>query len=167
MMNIRYSTIVNSQPLSRLRNLTEKICHSYSLPERGKQTFWVIHRSSLQEALLIRYKGQVYAYLNRCLYEGEPLDSEDGEVFDASGNFLCSSHNGICYDPRTGECFSPIALGEKLIALSVYEFNGMVFLKDKQATLANKNLLQFPIGKNTDTQLFIQNEYSCIYHPEN
>ncbi|AUI69801.1 Rieske (2Fe-2S) protein [Beggiatoa leptomitoformis] len=166
-MNYRYSTIVNSQPLSRLRNLTQKICHSYSLPERGKQSFWVIYQSRLCEALLIRYKGQAYAYLNRCLYSGKPLDSEDDEVFDASGNFLCSSHDGICYDPRTGECFSPIGLGEKLIALSIYELNGVIFLKDAHTSLSNKHLLQFSIGKNADTQLFIQNEYSCIYHQDN
>lgn len=152
-----------SQQINQLSVITQHICSSTALPELGKHAFKVLYRSKAHAAIVVRFHGQVYAYLNQCLYSGKALDSEDANVFDETGHFLRASDSGICYSPITGEGFSPICMRQKLTALRVVELDGVIYLKDKQATLYNDALIRLTLNAEDEVNIVLfQEEYSCI-----
>lgn len=113
----------------------ERICLGSQLPELGKFSFNVHYRGIPRSAILVRYKGVVYGYLNQCVHMPRPLDCEHSDIFDESGRYLQCSMHSICYDPVSGESLSEICAGKKLTALQVREEGGGVYLVDKRAVL--------------------------------
>jgi nitrite reductase/ring-hydroxylating ferredoxin subunit len=112
------------------------ICSSAELPELGKRAFAVDYRGERQPALLIRFKGAVYGYLNRCVHVPKRLDREEEDVFDATGQFLQCSLHAVQYYPETGLARSEICAGKRLTALRVEERDGWIRLTEKRAALA-------------------------------
>ena len=114
----------------------EPICPSLDVPELGKFSFAVQYRGVSRDAILVRFKGVVYGYLNQCVHMPKPLDCEHSHIFDDSGRYLQCSMHTICYDPATGEALSEICAGKKLTALQVREEGEWVYLVDKRAARA-------------------------------
>lgn len=73
--------------------------------------------------IVIRHRGQLRAYLNRCAHVAMELDWLPGRVFDADGQSLVCATHGALYDPADGRCtggpcagrggLRPIALVER------------------------------------------------------
>lgn len=116
--------------------MAEFICYDADVAERGQHVFTVDYRGVRRGALLIRYEGIVYGYLNRCVHMPKPLDVEHDRLFDDTGRYLQCSMHTIRYEPATGECISEICAGQRLTALKVREAAGMIYLVDKRARLA-------------------------------
>lgn len=71
------------------------------------------------EALLVRFGGEVHAYLNICRHVGTPLDWMPNEFFDAEGKrLLCRTH-GALYDPASGLCVAGPCGGQSLVRVQV------------------------------------------------
>jgi nitrite reductase/ring-hydroxylating ferredoxin subunit len=106
------------------------ICPSSSLQEGGVGQRFEIERAdgSRLPAFAVRYRGRVYAYLNRCCHIPVELDLEDGKLFDLSGHYLICSTHGARYRPDTGYCNWGPCRGQSLTALEVVEQNGQVWL---------------------------------------
>jgi nitrite reductase/ring-hydroxylating ferredoxin subunit len=116
-------------------NIPEPICHSLEVPELGKFAFVIQHRGVRRDAILIRFKGVVYGYLNQCVHMPKALDCENSDIFDETRQYLQCSMHTICYDPATGEALSEICAGKKLTSFKVSEEGGWVYLMDKRAAL--------------------------------
>ncbi len=86
-----------------------------------------------REAILIRFKGTVYGYLNQCVHMPKTLDCEDGNIFDETSRYLQCSMHKICYDPTSGASISELCSGKKLTALKVKEQGEWVYWLDKKA----------------------------------
>ncbi|MDT4289093.1 Rieske 2Fe-2S domain-containing protein [Methylomonas sp. MO1] len=111
------------------------ICPTQQLPELGKFSFELLYRGAPQHAVLIRFQGEVYGYLNQCVHMPRTLDCENSNIFDESGRYLQCSMHSICYDPVSGESLSEICLGKKLTALKVKEQDEWIYLVDKRAAI--------------------------------
>ena len=111
------------------------ICQGTQILELDKFLFTVNYRGEQRNAVLIRFRGVVYAYLNQCVHMPKALDCEDSRIFDESGRFLQCSMHSICYDPVSGESLSEICQGKKLTALKIKEEGDWVYLQDKRASL--------------------------------
>lgn len=71
------------------------ICHSGDLLEAGRGVrFSVVWRGREEPAFAVRFRGRVYAYLNRCAHTPIELDWNAGEFFDAEGECLIRPHLG-------------------------------------------------------------------------
>jgi len=103
--------------------------------ELGKFPFSVQYRGTRCDAVLVRFKGKVYGYINQCVHMCLPLDCEQSCIFDKSGHYLQCSMHGVCYDPVTGKSLHNVCGGKKLTALKVKEKEGWVYLVDKDAEL--------------------------------
>lgn len=112
------------------------ICPSLDLAELGSHSFQVLYRGVQQEAILVRFRGVVYGYLNQCVHMPRRLDGEEPRVFDEAGGAIRCSMHGITYRPETGECLSEICAGKFLTPLRVDEREGVLYLTDKRASLA-------------------------------
>ena len=105
------------------------ICASGDLAEAGKGFRFTIMRNQREaEAFLIRFRGQVFAYINECGHVPAQLDWLPGEFFDDSKLYLICSVHGALYAPDSGRCLGGRCQGKGLAALDVVESDGQVFL---------------------------------------
>lgn len=111
------------------------ICRPEQVPELGKYSFNVLYRGAPHPALLVRFHGEVYGYLNQCVHMPRTLDCENSNIFDDSGRYLQCSMHSICYNPVSGESLSEICLDKKLTALKIKEEKDWIYLVDKRAVI--------------------------------
>lgn len=105
------------------------ICASDDLPEAGKgMRFPVSQRGREIPAFVIRFHGQVHAYLNQCAHVPAELDWQPGEFFDDSKLYLICAIHGALYSPKTGACLGGRCQGRGLVPLPVEERDGAVYL---------------------------------------
>ncbi len=86
-------------------------------------------------ALIFLFDNQAYAYVNHCMHMHRPLNCEQDAVFDETGQFLRCSMHGFIFDPKTGECQSPVCLGQRLQALRLQTLDGVVYFSEKHLLL--------------------------------
>jgi len=60
-----------------IRRVPEPICQGYQVTELGKFSFNINCRGKSRSAILIRFNGAVYGYLNQCVHMPRALDCED------------------------------------------------------------------------------------------
>lgn len=81
------------------------------------------------EALLVRFEGEVHAYVNVCPHVGTPLDWMPNEFFDAEGRRLMCRTHGALFDPVNGDCLTGPCQGKALRSIPVEQRrDGTVYL---------------------------------------
>ena len=106
------------------------ICRSAELADSGRGVrFEVEYFGETAPAFVVRYRGAVQGYLNRCAHVAMELDWQEGVFFDSDGrDLLCSTH-GATYDASTGHCMGGPCNGSPLVKLRVEERDGNVYFK--------------------------------------
>ena len=104
------------------------ICPSVQLLDAGKgMRFEVEYFGEPAPAFVVRYKGRVHGYLNRCAHVAMELDWQEGVFFDSNGrDLLCSTH-GAMYDAASGRCLGGPCNKSPLVKLRVEERDGMIY----------------------------------------
>ena len=111
------------------------ICLSEQIAERAHGwRFTLDARDGPAPAFAVRYRGKVYAYVNRCAHVGVELDWAEGNFFDISGLYLVCSTHGAAYEPDSGRCAGGPCNGRGLLALRVIERDGGVYLLEDEET---------------------------------
>ena len=112
------------------------ICPSLDLQERGTGIrFSVGTARGPVPAFVVRYRGTVQGYLNRCAHVRIELDAQPGEFFDMAGLYLVCATHGAAYVPETGYCIGGPCKGQRLIKLAVEERDGGVYLLENEETV--------------------------------
>jgi nitrite reductase/ring-hydroxylating ferredoxin subunit len=82
----------------------------------GQTKKFVLRRGAEEiEALLLNFRGALYAYVNRCRHVPMTMDWVENRFFTDDGAFLQCATHGACYRPDTGECVDGPPLGRFLI----------------------------------------------------
>lgn len=111
------------------------ICDSADVLESGAGVrFQAEHQGEPTQAFIIRFKGRVYGYLNRCGHVPAELDWKPGEFFDYSKLYLVCTVHGALYSPSSGRCLSGRCAGRGLVPLAVAEREGKVYMLDPEQT---------------------------------
>lgn len=106
----------------------QRLCASDELAERGAaHVFDVLHFREPMRAFVLRFDGQVVAYLNRCLHVPTEMDWQHGEFLDGDREYIICSIHGATYEPRHGHCVGGPCGRGKLTALKVIERDGEVY----------------------------------------
>jgi nitrite reductase/ring-hydroxylating ferredoxin subunit len=109
------------------------ICASSALVDGGRGVrFALVRHGASRSAFAIRYDGRARAYLNSCAHIPVELDWLEGEFFDRSGLYLICATHGATYDPANGHCIMGPCKGQRLIALTVEERDGRVYLTERE-----------------------------------
>jgi len=103
------------------QQIPEPICPGSQVSELGKYAFAIHYRGERRDAILVRFKGVVYSYLNQCVHMPKALDCEQAHIFDETGQYLQCSMHTICYDLVAGESSSEICAGKKPTSIQVKE----------------------------------------------
>lgn len=104
------------------------ICASASVEEGGKGVRFPVSAFGVDATgFVVRYRGQVYAYLNRCAHAPVELDWFKGEFFESSKlHLMCSTHGAI-YAPESGACVGGPCRGGKLRPIDVREADQRIY----------------------------------------
>jgi nitrite reductase/ring-hydroxylating ferredoxin subunit len=115
-----------------------RICDSGALVEGGAAVRFTVRRAQQPlPAFVVRYRGVVHAYVNRCAHRGVELDWEPGKVFDAEGRYLLCATHGAMYEPENGKCIAGPCRGGMLVNVPVSETDGTICLASNEGwTLA-------------------------------
>jgi nitrite reductase/ring-hydroxylating ferredoxin subunit len=109
-----------------------RICASGELIEGGPgQRFKVMRQGSEEAAFVVRFRGRVHAFLNRCGHVPVELDWQQGEFFDSSGLYLICATHGALYAPDSGRCLGGRCNGKGLDPVAVAEHDGWVVLTEE------------------------------------
>lgn len=105
------------------------ICESGALADAGKGVRFKVQSPLGEEpAFVVRFRGKVYAYINRCEHVPVELDWIDGEFFDYSKLYLICTVHGAAYLPESGLCVQGPCPGKRLKPVPVEERDGRVLL---------------------------------------
>lgn len=105
------------------------ICASAEVAEGGAGFRFSIQRFGREEpAFLIRFRGRVHAYMNRCGHVPVELDWQHGEFFDHSKLYLICATHGALYAPESGHCLGGRCNGKGLEPVPVEERDGNVYV---------------------------------------
>lgn len=109
------------------------ICEASALQEGGRGVrFQVDWFGRSEPAFAVRYRGKVWAFLNRCAHVPVELDWQEGEFFDSDGRYLICATHGALYEPSSGICVLGPCRGRRLVPLRVVERDGQVFWLPKE-----------------------------------
>jgi nitrite reductase/ring-hydroxylating ferredoxin subunit len=86
-------------------------------------------------AIIFAFEDKAYAYVNHCMHMHRPLNCEQDAIFDETGQYLRCSMHGFIFDPKTGECQSPVCFGQRLQALRLEEIDDTFYFAEKHLTL--------------------------------
>jgi len=106
----------------------QRLCPSSTLTERGQAfVFDVLHFREPARGFVLRFDGQVVAYLNRCLHVPTEMDWQHGEFLDGDKEFIMCSIHGAAYEPLSGRCIGGPCGKGMLTVLVVQEREGQVY----------------------------------------
>jgi len=89
--------------------------------------FVVTLGGAAEDALAVRWRGALHAWVNRCRHQGLPLDFGDGHVFDEAADALVCCHHGARYRPDTGVCVAGPCRGARLTPLALEVRDGALW----------------------------------------
>ena len=120
--------------MAEAERLNERLlCPSEALKDGGDGLRFPVHYKGREEpGFVIRFRGRVYAYLNRCSHVPVEMDWQEGRFFDFSGLYLVCATHGALYAPETGACLGGRCNGKGLTSLAVVERDGHVYLQEKE-----------------------------------
>ncbi|WP_395695032.1 Rieske (2Fe-2S) protein [Piscinibacter sp.] len=104
------------------------LCRSGEIEEGGLAFVWdVLQWGQPARAFVLRWEGQLVAYLNRCVHVPTEMDWKPGEFLDADRRWILCSIHGATYDVRSGRCFSGPCGRGSLTRVQVAEDAGQVY----------------------------------------
>ena len=72
-----------------------------------------------RDAFAVRFRGEVFGYLNTCRHQSLPLDFGDAHFFDDAYDALVCCHHGARYAPESGRCVDGPCAGGRLTPLAL------------------------------------------------
>lgn len=123
--------------------MTEHVCASEALAERGKAVSWDLRQYGQPvRAFALRIDGRVVAYLNRCAHVPTEMDWQPDEFLDMNREWIICSLHGATYDPRNGRCIGGPCIGSRLTPVSTEERDGQVWWQPAGDLKARPPVLQ-------------------------
>jgi nitrite reductase/ring-hydroxylating ferredoxin subunit len=108
--------------LARVEELPPGTTKKFTFDANGKKT----------EAFLANFRGELLAFVNRCVHLPITLDLDDNDFFTCDGNlFVCKTHGSV-YDPKAGQCVGGPGQGKFLNRLPLVVDAGVIYLDLKE-----------------------------------
>ncbi|MEW6706827.1 MAG: Rieske 2Fe-2S domain-containing protein [Pseudomonadota bacterium] len=106
----------------------QPLCASRELAEAGTAlVFDVLEYGAPARVFALRFRGQVVAYVNRCLHVPVEMDWQPGEFLDDERRWIICSIHGATYEPADGRCVGGPCGRGRLKAVRTEERDGQVY----------------------------------------
>jgi nitrite reductase/ring-hydroxylating ferredoxin subunit len=113
----------------------KQICTRRELHEENFLIRNILYKKQTVSAIIFAFEDKAYAYVNHCMHMHRPLNCEQNAIFDDTEKYLRCSMHGFIFDPKTGECQSPVCFGQRLQALRLEQIDGTLYFAEKHLTL--------------------------------
>ena len=111
--------------MSRQRILLARV---EELPPGQTKRFTFNRNGQPTDAFVANFRGEVVAFVNRCVHLPITLDLDDNDFFTGDGNlFVCKTHGSV-YEPRAGKCVGGPGQGKSLERLPLVVDDGVIYL---------------------------------------
>ena len=98
---------------------------------RGETKKFVLEVAGRQvECFLLKYRGRLHAYVNRCRHLPMSMDWVDNQFFTEDARYIQCATHGACYEPDTGECVYGPPCGKFLQRVPLTIAGGRVIAHD-------------------------------------
>jgi len=106
------------------------IAKSQELADGGKgvRFFALDDRGIESPAFVIRHRGEVHGFINRCAHIQVELDWQEGHFFDDDQQYLICATHGALYQPDSGVCIAGPCKNGKLEKLAITEDGEDIFV---------------------------------------
>ena len=81
--------------------------------------FTIVLDGVRRDAFVVRWRGEVHAWVNACRHQSLPLDFGDARFLDGAADALVCVHHGARFRPDTGECVEGPCRGAFLTPLAL------------------------------------------------
>lgn len=108
---------------------TVDLCAVQDLADPGSRGFDLdLGGSDRQRIFVVRHRGRLAAYRNRCPHTGAPLEWLPDTFLDPDGSFIQCAMHGALFRPEDGYCLRGPCSGQSLTALDVRVRDGRVVI---------------------------------------
>jgi nitrite reductase/ring-hydroxylating ferredoxin subunit len=103
----------------------QRLCAGADLVERGKAVvFDVLLWRQPARAFMLRFDGQLVAYVNRCVHVPVEMDWQPGQFLDHDKRWIVCSIHGATYEPADGRCVGGPCGRGRLMRITTGELDG-------------------------------------------
>ena len=96
--------------------------------EHGESKKFTLRRGQRElEGLLVNFRGNLFAYLNRCPHTGITLDWVNNQFFSSDQRYVMCATHGAVFEPPTGECIWGPCFGLSLQSLPLKIEDGRIY----------------------------------------
>lgn len=113
----------------------KQVCTRRELQEASFLIRHIRFKNQPVSAIIFAFEGIAYAYVNQCMHMRRQLNCEQDAIFDQTGKYLRCSMHGFIFDPKTGECQSPVCFGQRLQSLRLEEIDDILYFAEKHLAL--------------------------------
>ncbi|OIO69478.1 MAG: hypothetical protein COW19_06175 [Zetaproteobacteria bacterium CG12_big_fil_rev_8_21_14_0_65_55_1124] len=108
--------------------MQDQTWQAIEIPDEGGATVFTLSiAGAREEGFVVRTRGKLHAYINRCPHNGSTLDWMPGRFFSEDGEVLVCQTHGALFAPDSGTCLSgPCPRG--LTPLPLREEEGQLFV---------------------------------------
>lgn len=101
--------------------MTEKyyLANATELEENTPKEFEIVINDSKLAGFILRFDGELYAYLNHCPHLGVPLNWQPDSFMSLDASHIQCSTHGALFNPDDGLCVSGPCRGEHLTQLNI------------------------------------------------
>lgn len=111
-------------------DLSRVLCALDGIPEGGARGFVHGEGEWPLRGFLVRDRGTVRAYVNRCPHAGHGLDLLPDRFLTPDGRLIICRSHGALFEKATGACVAGPCAGRALTAIPVRVEAGYVLLED-------------------------------------
>lgn len=101
------------------------LCLNSELPEKTAKTY----PFNDQSYFIIKFEGQVYAYLNACPHRKIELEWQENAFFDSSKDYLQCATHGALFLPQSGYCITGPCIQKSLTSVAIKVINQRIHIK--------------------------------------
>ena len=94
--------------------MKQTLCKLQDIAEPGARGFELAAGLS---CFVLRWRGEVRAYVNRCPHTGVSLDWLEHQFFDVNNEYIQCSLHGALFEPLSGKCIWGPCVGDCLSAI--------------------------------------------------
>ena len=106
--------------------MSKLLCAIREIPDGGSKGFKTDSAAYYAAVILVRSRGQVYAYRNRCPHTGAPMEWQPDQFLDCTGTFIQCGIHGALFRIPDGYCIAGPCVRRSLERIAVEVRDGLV-----------------------------------------
>ena len=110
-----------------------RVAKASDVKEGEPHSFRLVREGRFVNCFLIRFKGELLAYENKCRHIPISLDYDDARFLDKEGRYIVCQTHGAMYEPSTGECVEGPCSGETLFSVPLEITASGIFVESDEA----------------------------------